>query len=88
MVDNSGSDGREAELRRHLAEAHRQLLERDDLYQHHEEVVQRLRAELADVRRWATELERSILEMQETRAWRWAARVRAIKRSALRSIGQ
>ena len=69
----------EHELRRHLEEAHRQLLERDRAYRFHGDELQRskdeiaaLREELAKTQAWALELEATLLEQQSSRAWRLA----------------
>jgi hypothetical protein len=82
----------EQQLRRHLDEAHRQLLDRDNTYRFHEdelrsrdrqlellrEQLRQLRKELADAQGWARELEASIQAMQRTRTWRLAERLRAL----------
>jgi uncharacterized coiled-coil DUF342 family protein len=69
----------EGELRRHLDEAHRQLLERDHVYRFHEEELRArdreiaaIREELAKTQAWALELETTIRAQQTTRAWRFA----------------
>lgn len=81
-------------LRAHLDELHRQMLERDDAFRFHDEElrkrdheieqltlqVQQLRDEVASVQQWARELERNLLEMRATRAWRLAERLRRLKR--------
>jgi hypothetical protein len=83
----------EQELRRHLNEAHRQMLERDHAYRFHEDELRRrddeieqlrvqlgqLRDQLAETQAWAKELETNLLEMQGTRAWRLAARLRSLR---------
>ena len=73
------SPSNEHELRRHLDEAHRQLLERDRDYRFHEDELERtdreiagLREELAKTQAWALELEATLHEQQSTRAWRFA----------------
>jgi uncharacterized coiled-coil DUF342 family protein len=81
-------------LRAHLDELHRQMLERDGAFRFHDEElrkrdheieqltlqVQQLRDEVASVQQWARELERNLLEMRATRAWRLAERLRRLKR--------
>jgi uncharacterized coiled-coil DUF342 family protein len=83
----------EQELRRHLNEAHRQMLERDNAYRFHEEELRhrdheieqmrvqlgQLREQLAETQAWAKELETNLQEMQETRAWRLAVRLRSLR---------
>jgi uncharacterized coiled-coil DUF342 family protein len=90
----------EQRLRRHLDEAHRQLLERDTAYRFHEEELRRrdheiaqlreqleqLREQLAEAQAWARELEGNIQDMQETRAWRLAVRLRSLRSGASRLI--
>jgi hypothetical protein len=63
----------EKELRRHLDEAHRQLLERDNAYRFHDEEVrsrdmqiEELCEHLAEAEAWAHELE---ARTQELHAW-------------------
>ena len=87
-----GSDVNEQELRRHLDEAHRQLLERDHAYRFHEEQlrsrdlqIERLSGQLAKTQAWAQELDATIRRMQTTRAWRLALSYRAM-RNALRRM--
>jgi hypothetical protein len=79
----------EQDLRRHLDEAHKQLLERDNAYRFHDEELRRrdiqieqLHKQLADTQAWAQELEENSREMQLTRAWRFAARLRSLRASA------
>jgi hypothetical protein len=86
----------EQDLRRHLDEAHRQLLDRDNVYRFHEEElhgrdlkigqlnlqIEQLREQLAETRAWAQELEANTREMQATRAWRLAVRLRSLRASA------
>jgi len=76
----------EQELRRHLDEAHRQLLARDTAFRFSEEQIESLRTQLAEtearareLEAWARELEAALEEMQATRAWRFAARVRSLR---------
>jgi hypothetical protein len=83
----------EQKLRRHLNEAHRQLLERDNAYRFNEEELQRrdheieqLRRQLAHLREqhaeteaWAKELQANLRDMQETRAWRLAVWLRSLR---------
>jgi predicted nucleic acid-binding Zn-ribbon protein len=89
----------EQRLQRHLEEAHRQLLERDNVYRFHEEELQNrelqieeLEKQIVELRTWAAQLESSvrrlegtIREMEATAAWRVSNRVRLWKESA-RSI--
>lgn len=74
----------EAELRRHLDEAHRQLLDRDNAFRFHEREIQardlqieQLRGELKRIRDWAGDLESvvrrlesTIQQMEATIGWR------------------
>jgi hypothetical protein len=79
----------EHELRRHLDEVHRQMLERDNVYRVHEEEIrnrdrqiEQLREELAKAEDWARELEGNQLAVQElesTRTFRLAAWVRRLR---------
>jgi hypothetical protein len=83
---------REEQLRRHLEQAHRQLIERDadfrqaeeDIHRLRERQVSELRAELERSQAWAAELQAAILEMQSTRAWRLATRLRSVSAGARR----
>jgi hypothetical protein len=84
---------KEQELRRHLDEAHRQLLERDSAYRFHEEElrsrdleIEQLREQLTKTQAWAQELEASTREMQATRAWRFAAWLRSLRAGARRLV--
>jgi hypothetical protein len=79
----------EQDLRRHLNEAHRQLLDRDNAYRFHDEElrsrdiqIEQLREQLAETQAWAQELEANTREMQATRAWRFAAWLRSLRGSA------
>lgn len=79
----------EQKLRRHLDDAHRQLLERDNVYRFHEEElrgrdhqIEQLREQLAETQAWAKELETTLREMQATRAWRLAVRLRSLRSGA------
>jgi hypothetical protein len=74
----------EQELRRHLNEAHRQLLERDNAYRVHEEELEQLRVQLAKTQAWALQLETNAREMQSTRAWRFALWLRSLRVSGRR----
>ena len=63
----------EQQLRRHLDEAHRQLLERDNSYRAHDEElrsrdaqIERLHEQLAETEAWAHELAARVTELQ---AW-------------------
>jgi uncharacterized coiled-coil DUF342 family protein len=67
------------QLRKHLDEAHKQLLERDTEYRFSEERIRQLEAQLAETQEWARELEAQLQEMQSTRAWRLAVRLRSLK---------
>jgi uncharacterized coiled-coil DUF342 family protein len=92
----------ERELRGHLDEVHRQMLERDNAYRFHDEElrsrdlqieqlhaqVEQLRKQLTDMRAWAQELEASIWEMQEPRAWRLVVRLRSARAGAKRLVGK
>jgi chromosome segregation ATPase len=85
----------EQDLRRHLNEAHRQLLERDNAYRFHEEElrsrdqqIEQLREQLAETEAWAKQLETNIQEMQQTRAWRLAVRLRVLRSGAGRLGGR
>jgi hypothetical protein len=77
----------EAALRRHLDEAHRQLNERDrefqlleeELHRDHERVVTDLTEQVEAANGWAREVEEELHEMQQTRAWRVAARLRRLR---------
>jgi hypothetical protein len=84
----------EQELRRHLDEVHRQLLERDNAYRFHEEQlrsrdlqIEQLREQLAETQAWAQELDVTLREMQATRAWRLAVRLRSLTAGARRLTG-
>ena len=86
-----GSAVSEQELRRHLDEAHRQLLERDNAYRSHEEElrdrdhqIEQLHERLAETQAWAKELEANVHDMHETRAWRLAVRLRSLRSGARR----
>jgi len=70
----------EQELRRHLDEAHRQLLERDTAFRSSEEQIEELRRQLSETQAWARELESTLQEMQATRAWRFARRLGRLAR--------
>jgi septal ring factor EnvC (AmiA/AmiB activator) len=97
-----GSTVNEQELRRHLDEAHRQLLERDHAYRFHEEEMRsrdheieqlrqqlgQLREQLAEAQAWANELKTNMQEMQETRAWRLAVRLRSLRSGAGKVMGR
>jgi chromosome segregation ATPase len=75
-----GSAVDEEQLCRHLDEAHRQLLERDNAYRFHEEElrsrdlqiesrdvqIEELRQELNRLRAWASELEGSVRALERT----------------------
>jgi hypothetical protein len=76
----------EQSLRRHLDEAHRQLLERDNAYRVHEEEIERLREQLAQTEAWALELEANTREMQATRAWRFAVWLRSLRAGVPRLV--
>jgi prefoldin subunit 5 len=90
----------EADLRRHLDEAHRQMLERDNTYRFHDEELRRrdheieqltlqieqLHEQLTEVQAWARELEAGNREMQATRAWRFAVRLRSLGAGARRLV--
>ena len=85
----------EAELRQHLADAHLQLLDRDNAFRFHEEElrnrdlqIEQLREELARIQVWAGELERSIREMEATKAWRFATRLRSMRNAPRRLLGR
>jgi hypothetical protein len=85
----------EEELRRHLNEAHRQMLERDNAYRFYEEELSRrdreieqLREQLAETQAWAKELETDLQEMQETRAWRLAVNLRSLQERAAKLTGR
>ena len=92
----------EAELRRHLDEAHRQLLDRDHAFRFHEREVQtrdvqleQLREEMTRIQAWAGDLEKSvrsleatIREMEATRAWRFAMRLRSLRDAPRRLLGR
>ena len=92
----------EQQLRRHLEEAHRQLLDRDNTYRFHEdelrsrdhqieqlgEQLRQLRGQLAQTQAWARELEASLQGLQETRAWRIAVRLRSLRSSLGRLVGK
>jgi hypothetical protein len=85
----------EQELRRHLDEAHRQLVERDTVYRFHEEKlrsrdrhIEQLRNQLTETQTWARELETTIREMQETRVWRFAAWLRSLLGGPRKVIGR
>jgi uncharacterized coiled-coil DUF342 family protein len=92
----------EQELRRHLDEAHRQLLERDNAYRFHEEELrgrdhqieqlraqlEQLREQLVETQAWARELEANIRDMHETRAWRLAVRLRSLRSGAGKLTGR
>jgi uncharacterized coiled-coil DUF342 family protein len=76
----------EEELRRHLDEAHRQLLERDTAFRFSEERIENLRTQLnetearaRELEAWARQLEAALEEMQATRAWRFAERLRSLR---------
>jgi hypothetical protein len=84
----------EQELRRHLDEAHRQLLERDKLYRVHEDElrsrdlqIEQLRERLAETQGWAQELEAGMQEVQVTRAWRFAVWFRTVRAGARGLVG-
>jgi predicted RNase H-like nuclease (RuvC/YqgF family) len=78
----------EQQLRRHLDEAHRQLLERDKAYRFHEEQVTQLREQLAETQAWARDLEGTVEEMKKTRAWRFAVRLRSLRAGAGKRTGR
>jgi hypothetical protein len=84
----------EQQLRRHLDEAHRQLTERDVAFRRTEEKIHRLREhqvkrlhdevkrlhdELGEAQAWAAELHDQVTDMQGTRAWRLAVRLRSLR---------
>ena len=70
----------EQELRRHLDDAHRQLLERDTAFRFSEERIEQLRQQLEETQAWALELESTLEGMQATRAWRFARWVGKLRR--------
>ena len=92
----------EEQLRRQLDEVHRQMVDRDNAYRFHEDEVRRrdheieqlsiqneqLREELAKLQAWAAELEGSIHEMEATRAWRLAVRLRSLSSFPRRLLGR
>jgi hypothetical protein len=85
----------EQELRRHLDEAHRQLLERDKVYRVHEDElrsrdlqIEQLREQLAETQGWAQELAAGMQEMQATRAWRLAVWFRSLRAVARGLVGR
>ena len=92
----------EEQLRRQLDEVHRQMVDRDNAYRFHEDEVRRrdheieqlsiqneqLREELAKLQAWAGDLERSIHEMEATRAWRFSVLLRSLSSFPSRLLGR
>jgi uncharacterized coiled-coil DUF342 family protein len=93
-IEDMASGLNEQELRRHLDEAHRQLLQRDNAFRFHEEElrnrdlrIEQLREQLMQTQAWAQELDATIREMQATRAWHLAVRLRSLSAGARRLTG-
>jgi chromosome segregation ATPase len=102
QVEIQGADVNEADLRRHLDEAHRQLLDRDNAFRFHEDEVrardvqiEQLREELDTIRAWARDLEdgvrrleATVQEMEATLAWRLTMRLRSLREAPRRLLGR
>lgn len=90
----------EADLRRHLDEAHRQMLDRDNAFRFHEREIEtrdsqieQLLDELSKLRAWASDLESTvrrlettIKEMESSTGWRLEMRMRSLREVPRRGL--
>jgi hypothetical protein len=77
------SDVNEEELRRHLDEAHRQLLQRDNAYRFHEEELRSRDLQIESRDRQIAELRQEVAKLQD-----WAADMQSNVRALERTISE